>query len=159
MNFMLEAKLMDFHLDGLLNLPHITIERCIKNDRKTILKVCFLTDYATCPHCQKSTDELHQIRTILIRDLPISGQLIELEIPRRQYYCNNCQKYFTEQLCFVDEGRRYTKRYEEYIYHRVQVTTVEQVKREEELSWDQVQGIFNHQRKQVKKPHGERLNV
>ena len=73
---MLEAKLMDFHLDGLLNLPHITIERCIKNDRKTILKVCFLTDYATFPHCQKSTDELHQIRTILIRDLPISGQLI-----------------------------------------------------------------------------------
>ncbi|MEG5170552.1 transposase family protein, partial [Microcoleus sp. B3-D7] len=80
---MLEAKLMDFHLDGLLNLPHITIERCIKNDRKTILKVGFLTDYATCPHCQKSTDEVHQIRTILIRDLPISGQLIELEIPRR----------------------------------------------------------------------------
>jgi transposase len=156
---MLEAKLMDFHLDGLLNLPHITIERYIKNDRKTILKVCFLTDYATCPHCQKSTDELHQIRPILIRDLPISGQLIELEIPRRQYYCKNCQKYFTEQLCFVDEGRRYTQRYEEYIYHRVQVTTVEQVKREEELSWDQIQGIFNHQRSQVKKPHGERLNV
>jgi len=150
---------MDFHLDGLLNLPHITIERCIKNDRKTILKVGFLTDYATCPHCQKSTDELHQIRPILIRDLPISGQLIELEIPRRQYYCKNCQKYFTEQLCFVDEGRRYTQRYEEYIYHRVQVTTVEQVKREEELSWDQIQGIFNHQREQVKKPHGERLNV
>ncbi|MEG4495431.1 transposase family protein [Microcoleus sp. D3_18_C4] len=116
-------------------------------------------DYATCPHCQKSTDELHQIRPILIRDLPISGQLIELEIPRRQYYCINCQKYFTEQLCFVDEGRRYTQRYEEYIYHRVQVTTVEQVKREEELSWDQIQGIFNHQREQVKKPHGERLNV
>ncbi|MEG5138617.1 MULTISPECIES: transposase family protein [unclassified Microcoleus] len=140
-------------------MPDITIERCIKNDRKTILKVGFLTDHATCPHCQKSTDEVHQIRTILIRDLPISGQLIELEIPRRQYYCKNCQKYFTEQLCFVDEGRRYTQRYEEYIYHRVQVTTVEQVKREEELSWDQIQGIFNHKRSQVKKPHGERLNV
>ena len=150
---------MDFHLDGLLNLPDITIERCIKNDKKTILKVGFLTDNATCPHCQQSRDELHQIRTILIRDLPISGQLIELEIPRRQYYCKNCQKYFTEQLCFVDEGRRYTQRYEEYIYHRVQVTTVSQVKREEELSWDQIQGIFNHQRSQVKKPHGERLNV
>ena len=150
---------MDFHLDGLLNLPDITIERCIKNDKKTILKVGFLTDNATCPHCQQSRDELHQIRTILIRDLPISGQLIELEIPRRQYYCKNCQKYFTEQLCFVDVGRRYTQRYEEYIYHRVQVTTVSQVKREEELSWDQIQGIFNHQRSQVKKPHGERLNV
>jgi hypothetical protein len=80
MNFMLEAKLMDFHLDGLLNWPNLTIERCIKNDTKTILKVDFLTDYATCPHCQQSRDELYQIRPILIRDLPISGQLIELEI-------------------------------------------------------------------------------
>lgn len=156
---MLEAKFREFHLDGLLNLPDITIERCIKNDTKTIIKVVFLTNYATCPHCQQSRDELHQIRSILIRDLPISGQLIEWEISRRQYYCNNCQKYFTEQLCFLDEGRGYTKRYEEYIYHRVQVTTVEQVKREEELSWEQVQGILNYQRKQVKKPHGERLDV
>ena len=74
---------MNFHLDGLLNLPDITIERCIKNDRKTILKVVFFTNYATCPHCQQSRDELHQIRPILIRDLPISGQLIEWEISRR----------------------------------------------------------------------------
>src|SRR4028118_1715705 len=102
MNFMLEAKLMDFHLDGLLNLPDITIERCIKNDTKTILKVEFLTDDATCPYCQQSRDELHQIRPILIRNLQISGQLIELKILRHQYYCNNDQKYFTEQLCFVD---------------------------------------------------------
>ena len=85
---MLEAKLMDFHLGGLLNLPDITIERCIRNDTKKILKFSFLTNYATCPHCQKSRDELHQICPILIRDLPISGQLIELEIPRRQYYSN-----------------------------------------------------------------------
>ena len=113
---MLEAKLRDFHLDELLNLADITIERCIKNDTKTILKIGFLRDYATCPHSQQSRDELHQIRPILIRDLPSSGQLIELEIPRRQYYCNNCQKYFTEQLCFFDEGRRYTKRYEEALY-------------------------------------------
>ena len=46
---MLKAKLMDFHLDGLLNLPDITIERCIKNDKKTILKVGFLRDNDTCP--------------------------------------------------------------------------------------------------------------
>lgn len=82
---MLEVKLMDFHLDGLLNLPDITIERCIKRDTKTILQVNLLTDYATYPHCQPSTDEVHQIRPILIRYLPISGQLIELEIPRSQY--------------------------------------------------------------------------
>ena len=36
------------------------------------------------------------------------------------------------------------ERYEDYIYQKVQSTNIEQVSREEELSWDQVQGIFKH---------------
>ncbi len=36
-------------------------------------------------------------------------------------------------------------RYENAIYQRVQTTSIEQVSREEDLSWDQVQGIFKHQ--------------
>jgi len=35
-------------------------------------------------------------------------------------------------------------RYEDVIFHRVQTTSIEQVSREEDLSWDQVQGIFKH---------------
>ena len=56
---------MDFHLDGLLNLPDITIEICIKNDTKTILKVGFLTDYATCPHIKGciSLLQIHQVES------------------------------------------------------------------------------------------------
>jgi transposase len=41
--------------------------------------------------------------------------------------------------------RRYTQRYEEYVYQRAQSTSFEQISRDECLSWDQVQGIFNHQ--------------
>jgi hypothetical protein len=43
-----------------------------------------------------------------------------------------------------------------FIYYTVYTANPEDPK---ELSWDQVQGILKHQRKQVKKPHGERLNV
>jgi transposase len=45
-------------------------------------------------------------------------------------------------LSFVDWERRYTQRYENAIYQRIQTTSIEQVSREEELSWDQVQGIL-----------------
>jgi ribosomal protein L44E len=56
---------------------------------------------------------------------------VYLHIPRRQIYCQHCQKYSTETLDFVEKGRNYTKRYEEYIYERVKELTVEQGNRSE----------------------------
>ncbi|NJL02929.1 MAG: transposase family protein, partial [Spirulinaceae cyanobacterium SM2_1_0] len=84
---------------------------------------------------------------------------VQLKVPRRQFYCKNCQKYFTERLEFIDWGRKYTQRYEEYIYHRVNASSVEQVKREEDLSWDQVQGIYKNQCEHRKKKNGVRSSV
>jgi transposase len=69
-----------------------------------------------------------------------------------------CQRYFTERLSFVDWERRYTQRYENAIYQRIQTTSIEQVSREEELSWDQVQGIFNHKFEPEKKKIGVKSN-
>lgn len=150
---------MDLYLDRLLNLPGITIEMCQQAEKNMVLKVGILGENSTCPHCTNSGADINQNNPILIRYLSISGQHIYLEIPRRQSYCKNCRKYFTERLSFVDWERRYTQRYKDYIYHRVQVSTIEQVKPEEDLSWDQVHGIFKHKREQLKQPLLERLNV
>ena len=150
---------MDFHLDRLLNLPNITVLSCTQEDNQVFLKLRFLNEASGCPHCQTPSDQLNQNRPILIRDLPFSGQSVYLQVPRRQFYCTPCKRYFTERLSFVDWERRYTQRYEDYIYHRVQSTTVEQVSREEELSWDQVQGIFKYKFSQGGKSLGTRLNV
>ena len=135
---------MDFHLDTLLNLPDITVESCTYQDQEVYLKLRFLTEKSDCPRCHNLSDDLHQNRPVLIRDLAVFGKVVYLHVPRRQFYCRECQRYFTERLAFVDWERRYTQRYEEYIYQRVQSTSTEQVSREEKLSWDQVQGIFNH---------------
>jgi transposase len=120
------------------------------------LRLRFLTEKSECPHCHNPSDELHQNRPILIRDLAVFGKVVYLHVPRRQFYCRECQRYFTERLTFVDWERRYTQRYEEYIYQRVQSTSIEQVSREEELSWDQVQGIFKHKFAPKKTPTGVR---
>ena len=147
---------MDFHLDTLLNLPNLTVESCAQEGQQAFLRLCFVNEAAPCPHCQQSSDTLNQNRPILIRDLPISGQTIHLQVPRRQFYCRNCQRYFTERLAFIDWERRYTQRYESAIYERVKSTTIEQVSREEDLSWDQVKGIFDHKFSQEKKRLGKR---
>jgi transposase len=147
---------MDFHLDALLNLPNLTVESCVQEGQQAFLKLCFVNESAPCPHCQQCSDTLNQNRPVLIRDLPISGQAIHLHLPRRQFYCRNCQRYFTERLAFLDWERRYTQRYESAIYERVKATTIEQVSREEDLSWDQVKGIFDHKFSQEKKRLGPR---
>ena len=135
---------MDFHLDTLLNLPNITVESCTYQGKQVYLGLRFLTEKSDCPHCHHPSDKLHQNRPVLIRDLSVFGKVVYLHVPRRRFYCHQCQRYFTEHLTFVDWERRYTQRHEEYIYQKVQSTNIEQVSREEELSWDQVQGIFKH---------------
>ena len=66
-------------------------------------------------------------------------------------HCNNCQKYPTEQLVWVESRQRFTQRYQKYIYERVSVagppqrkeSSCEQVSRSEDLSTDQIQRIFS----------------
>jgi transposase len=149
---------MDIHLDILLNLSNTTIESCTRQDNDVSLKLRLLNEEARCPHCEKLSSELHQNRPILIRDLSIFGQATYLKLPRRQFYCSACQRYFTESLTFMDEGRQYTRRYEEYIYQQVQLSSIEQVSRVERLSFDRIEGIFKHQYAQKKTQDGQELN-
>ncbi len=145
---------MAFHLDNLLNIPGVTVETCAYQNNEVYLTLRLLTEESSCPHCGTQTADIHQNRPILMRDLPVFGQPVYLRTPRRQFYCSDCQRYFTEDLHFADWERRYTRRYEEYIYKRVQSSNITQVGREENLSFTQIQGIFNHQRDQKKRNLG-----
>ena len=149
---------MDFHLDTLLNFPNVTVESCLHQSNEVYFKLCFLNEESSCPHCGKLSSELHQVRPILIRDLSVFGQPTYLKVPRRQFYCCDCQRYFTESLTFMNAGRHYTRRYEKHIYQQVQLSSIEQVGRVEGLSFDCIQGIFKHQYAQQKKMNGKASN-
>ncbi len=136
---------MDFHLDYLLNLPDVTVSRCQQQEGFIFLELDFLNEGIPCPHCQTYTDNLHQNRPILVRDLSICGQGVFLKVPRRQFICSHCGKYPTEGLEWIEKRRNYTKRYEESIYERVKELTVQQVSQSEQLSPEQVQNIFSRQ--------------
>ncbi len=75
---------MDFHLDSLLNLPNVTVISYQRQEGYIILKLEFLNEGITCPHCQNYTDDIHQTRPILVKDLGIFGQQVYLHVPRRQ---------------------------------------------------------------------------
>ena len=134
---------MDFHLDRLLNLPDVTVFTCYQKEGFNILELKMLDAKIPCKYCQLKTEDIHQNRPILVRDLSICGQPTYLKVPRRQIYCQQCQKYSTESLRFLESGKKYTKRYGNYIYERVKELTVEQVSRNEQLTVEQVKNIFS----------------
>jgi transposase len=141
-------------LNSLLKLPGVTVEGHTQVEGYICLHLKIQRQEIICPHCTKLTKELHQVRPILVRDLPTFGQAVYLRVPRRQFYCRHCQKYVTEKLDFILWRRRFTQRYESYIYQRVLQSNIEQVSREEDLTYDEVEGIFNFVSNQQKKKTG-----
>jgi transposase len=118
------------------------LKSALKLKEKFIFAARALGSRIVCPHCDNYTEELHQNRPILARDLSVFGRYVYLQVPRQQFYCANCQRYVTEKLEFLSKKRRHTQRYEQNIYTRVQQSSMEQIGREEGLSYDEIKGIF-----------------
>ncbi|MEJ6485841.1 transposase, partial [Nostoc punctiforme UO1] len=57
----------------------------------------------------------------------------------------------------MDIKRRHTQRYEQNIYERVKQSSMEQIGREEGLSYDEIKGIFDRVNKTQKKPNWEQV--
>ena len=140
-----EELAMDFHLDRLLNLPALTIEKCLDTETEVHLTLKSLKESVNCPCCGVETDSINQERPLRVRDVSIFGKFTYLYFKRRQFYCENCQKYGTEPLDYIDFKRQTTRRYQEYIYKRVKVSTVSEVAREEGLTYDRVKSMFENQ--------------
>jgi len=134
---------MNLNIENLLNLPKIKIVGGGQISDFYALQVQFINEGINCPHCEKYLDVVHQIRHILVRDLSISGMEVYLKVPRRRFYCRQCQKYPTEQVTWLDSKQLLTNRSKEYIYAAVKDLTVEQVSRSEKLGSKKVQKIFN----------------
>ena len=134
---------MDFHLNSLLNLPNARVFTCYKEAGFTFIHLDLINEGINCPNCENYTNTIQKTSQRLIRDLSIVGTGVYLKVPRRKFYCGQCQKYPTERLEWVENRQRFTQRYQEYIYKRVKESSCEQVSRNEELSPAQVQQIFS----------------
>jgi transposase len=75
---------MSSPLASLLNLSGVTVEGHSQVEGYICLHLKILANEIPCPHCSKPTEELHQVRLILVRDLPTFGQPVYLRVPRQQ---------------------------------------------------------------------------
>jgi transposase len=118
---------MNSNLDHLLNLPQATVISSEKVSDFCLLQLQFTNKGISCPHCREYSDILHQTQHILVRDLSISGVEVYLRVPRRRFYCTQCQRYATERLTWLTSKQLFTDRYKNYIYLQVKESTVEQI--------------------------------
>ena len=89
-------------LDKFLNLEGTSIQgyRHLENIG-IVFRIESKNKKAICPHCGLESDKLHQNHRYLVKDLPISGQPVYLQVNRRQFKYVNCQKPFSKELDFV----------------------------------------------------------
>lgn len=136
---------MKIDLEALLNLPEIEITSVEMTDQQ--LTICCRSRFgqALCPNCLKQTTQIRKYYCRTVRDLSITGRAVSLELEERQFYCPDCQGYFSERFSFVEPNRTTTRRYEAYLFLRCQKATIVDVAVQENLLWDVVEAIFHRQ--------------
>jgi transposase len=100
-------------------------------------------DAAVCPDCQQVSTHVHDTAELqAIRDLPIWGRQCWLRYAPRRFACATCHDTFVERVIWREPGFGHTVRYAERIFERTRHEDIAQVARDEGVSQDMVQGIF-----------------
>ena len=136
---------MKIDLEALLNLPEVAVTSVEMTDRKLVIHCQSRFGEALCPSCLRPTREVKKYYHRTVRDLSIVGREVYLHLEERQFYCMDCNRYFSERFSFVDPNRTTTDRYEAYLYERCEKSSFSQVAVLENLSWLVVQVIYTRQ--------------
>jgi transposase len=135
------------YIQGYLHLENIGIVFRIESKNKK----------AICPHCGLESDKLHQNHRHLVKDLPISGQPVYLQVNRRQFKCNNCRKPFSEELDFVASKRTYTKRLAENILEQLKEGDILNVSRRNDVTEEEIQRMIEDIAEEITEPDLSKL--
>lgn len=129
-------------IEILLNLPYVQVS-AVYLEKSTLHIHCHsLLEETICPNCLKKLCKVKKKVTRLVRDLSIVGNVVQLHLESRQFYCSDCNRYVHEHFSFVDSSRTMTTRYEKYVYECCRHSSVERVVVQENIVWDTVQSIF-----------------
>ena len=134
-------------LESFLGLDRLTVtqEEEITDDYGHPMKV--LTCESTgprpaCPHCGGRNVYANTTRPKMIRDIDAAGYRITLKIMARNYKCNVCGKYYTEEVDIASPGARSTKRFTKEIGEKALNNTFDSIGAEYGMSPSTVSAVF-----------------
>ena len=131
-------------LTELLDLPNVRVTHYqLVGKHRLNLFVESTLEAAVCPNCQQVSLAMHDTsEPQMLRDLPIWNRRCGLWYAPRRFKCAPCENTFVERVLWRELGVDYTVRYAQFIYERARREPLAQIAQTEDLSEDQVQGIF-----------------
>lgn len=141
-------------LTELVNLEGVKVTNYIQHEGVgIILHLSSERDEAICTRCENLSHKIHQNHRYLVKDLPLMGQPVYLEINRRQFKCKICNKPFSEQLDFVKARRKYTNRLANNIVGQVLENDIKSVAERNNVTPEEIETMLkdafhqlNHQK-------------
>ena len=126
----------------LLSLSCIEVTEVVLEKGKIEIKCESILGESMCPNCLSKTSKTNQKSVKTVRDLPLLGREVYLEITVRQYVCENCNRHFNEKFDFIEEHNLMTKRMAKYLYECAKKESVEHICGRENIQWKTMQNIF-----------------
>ena len=103
--------------------------------RLTIYGESNLAD-SICPNCLKKCNKVTSTSERIVRDRNILDKEVYLHLTSRQFYCQDCTRYFQEVFSFVSKQKNQTHRLEKYLYLCLKDSSFKEVAIRENILWD-----------------------
>lgn len=95
-----------------LLLPELKLLETVKTGKANFLfKLESKAPWKGCIHCPTKCTAAYDHRSVTLKDAPIRGFQIALEIKKRRFKCPNCKRVFTEYIPGVNPRARMTERF------------------------------------------------
>lgn len=93
-------------------LPELKIISHWRSDKfRTRYRCSKESEFEVCPKCAVKSYTVHDRRWIRVKDAPIRGAGVSLQILKRRFRCPACKKVFTEPISGIQKGFKTTHRY------------------------------------------------
>lgn len=130
-------------LTELLNLEGIKVISHRQHERiGIILQLEPIRKESVCPRCRAKSHRVHQNHRYIVKDLPWGEKPVFLEINRRQFKCEKCQKPFSEDLDFIRKRRTYTKRLASQIIQEVIENDIHSVAKKRVVTTEEIERML-----------------
>lgn len=130
-------------LTELLNLEGIKVISHRQHERiGIILQLEPIRKESVCPRCRTKSHRVHQNHRYIVKDLPWGEKPVFLEINRRQFKCEKCQKPFSEDLDFIRKRRTYTKRLASQIIQEVIENDIHSIAKKRVVTTEEIERML-----------------
>ncbi len=70
-----------------------------------------VSEFEVCPRCAVKSYSVHDRRWVDVKDQPVRGMGVKLQILKRRFRCPSCKKVFTEPVSGIRKGFKTTERF------------------------------------------------